>query len=86
MTNLVSLADKLLWNLEELLDFFGHYAKRRMNDRSMRKCVVRVKQGAADVSFSGPLNSLTLSPAAPMHVLTDNIPSTQRSFSTLAPF
>ena len=36
MTNLVALANKLLWNLEELLNFLGHYAKRKriMKDRA----------------------------------------------------
>ena len=35
-TNLVSIANKLLWYLKELLDFLGHYAKRkrRTKDRA----------------------------------------------------
>jgi len=36
MTNLVSLANKLLWYLNELLDFLGHYAKGTMKDRRVR--------------------------------------------------
>ena len=68
MTNLVSLVDKLLRYLEELLEFFGHYAKGGMSDRGQKSgkvcCVVCRERArcAADVSFGGPLlYSLTLS-------------------------
>jgi hypothetical protein len=33
---LVSLANKLLWYLNELLDFLGHYAKGTMKGRRVR--------------------------------------------------
>jgi len=33
---LASLVDKLLRYFQELLDFFGHYAKGRMNDRRQK--------------------------------------------------
>ena len=30
ITNLVSLTNKLLWNLKELLNFLRHYAKKKI--------------------------------------------------------
>ena len=33
MTDLIAIANKLLWNLKELLDFLGHYAKRKRRTR-----------------------------------------------------
>lgn len=97
MTNLVSLVDKLLGYLKELLDFFGHYAEGRMNDRRLKSgkvcgmwCVGRkqrkVSCSCADVSFLwlSAFSHAHLPLRAPMHVLTENISSMPRSFSTLA--
>jgi hypothetical protein len=64
MTNLISLADKLLRYVEELLEFFGHYAEGRMNDERQKNekvCCVGRKQSKVLMCPSGPLNSLTLS-------------------------
>jgi len=87
MTNLISLADKLLWYVEELLEFFGHYEKGRMNDerqKSERVCCVGRKQSKVVLMCpSEALLILSRSPLrAPMHVLTEMSPS----FSTLPPF
>jgi hypothetical protein len=70
MTNLVSFVDKLLRNLEELLDFFGHYEKGRIDGKRQKSgkvcgvsvwCVGKKQYCTDDVSFGGTLDSLTLS-------------------------